>query len=365
MSAVTAPWTDEAVTVMAGGAHHRVLTVTLTHPDLPTPVVLDLDPDREPTLDMSEAWAPAVRAQVTVRLPDEDTSRLLDSRGPARIVLRAGYVYASGRTDVHQIADLMIASGAEDWGDGTCTLDLTGDELAAQTSGPLPGQSPSWPWTQPIPTVLAAILTRVSPGRQVVTMPGVSTASLGEGLTVAAGDTWWPTIRDLADRIDAWVYDDGLRWVIAPRPTLDTRPAAVLRTGLSGTITALTSDVDRADFANAVIVQYADGATGYAEVTSGRYGTGQAPRVVLTVDRTTVTRPANATNVALAIASRAVTRGRSWGITAIGALWLRPGDTITVHPPGRTPETCLLASVRHLLVSGSMVLTTRTPDTGA
>jgi hypothetical protein len=214
---------------------------------------------------------------------------------------------------------------------------------------------------------IAAVVTQVLPSATFSW-----TAAGGPAINQSQVDTdRWDTIADLADRIGAQVYDDGLRgWHVDAVPVLGTVALSVAH-GAGGTLVSSDADVSREDgWANWVVLRYVwtdasnvrQRIVGSRRVQTGPYAATTGNIKFWTEDRDTPTTQAQADAAAAALVARTVTRGRSLTISTPSAYWLRPGDTITVQLPTGDPETHLVARVEFDLRTGLSTITTRLPD---
>ena len=366
MSAVTAPWDTRAVAAVAGPLRYEWSAVALI-PGAPDPVALDVDPDAGAYIAHDEGWAPYAQAQITVRVPDQDTLDLLDPRTAARIGIDAGYVYPGGQRDVHRLGELLISERVVNRPENTITLTLESDERLVMDNAPVFWDSDDTEvWfsaTARCSTVVGTLLNlALAYTPTIVFDPALSSEPLGADLTIEEGGSFWNAITDIADRIDAQVYHDGLGvWHVKPRPATAGRSAAQLRTGPGGTITASRTTLSREPWANAVVIQYEDG-NAYAIAREGAFSTAEVPRKVMTIQRDTLPRGGGA-RAAGALLKRTISRGRAITLTVVDALWVRPGHTVTVQLPTGPQERHLVVSTRRRLGTGLMEITTRLPDT--
>jgi hypothetical protein len=205
------------------------------------------------------------------------------------------------------------------------------------------------------------------------TFPAIAlnvTTAAGPAIAQGPYSDRWDVLLDFADRIDARLYDDGLRnWWLTPAPVLGT-PAHTLAVGSSGTVLTSDSGLDRDEWANKVILRYQWRDTGDVDhtivstrrITSGIYAAVVGNTKSLLVERSAATTQAEADTAATNLVKRTVTRGRSFNVTAISAYWLRPGHTVTMALPVSDPEDHLVQAVTFDLAEGTMDVTTRLPD---
>lgn len=360
---MTAPWDEQAPDALREPLTHLATLAVVT----PDGTELPLDPHRSGgTVTFDEAWSPHVEARVTVVVPtDQGTLDALDPRAGARLVVRAGYRYPSGREDVHELADLCLRSRPVRRPASTADLTAHSDEVRLQDTTPL-GDTRTLAGTMAVRAALGDLITWALPGTTVA-LEATSTETLGDPLTVTTGADLWGTLADLADRINAWVYVDGQRtWRVVDRPALAGVSAYQLEVGPAGTLTDTTSDLSMGEWGNAVLVEYPDGTSVWAKATTGDLAVGTAPTKVVKVTRSADGgSPAARKAVAQAVLRRALSRGRGFTLTAPAAYWLRPGHTITAALPTGPQERHLVARVAFDLATGAMTVTTRVPDDGA
>jgi len=277
----------------------------------------------------------------------------------------AGYVYAGAVVDSHQIVDLGLRGRPVTISPGGSQMTLTAssDEALLQDWTPL-GATAVYPIGTPVATVLAALVHwRVAPDAVVVsTLP--ASAVLTQALTVTTGANVWLLLADLADQFAAWLWVDGSRvWHLDPRPDLAGVSAHVMKTASGGTIEDLEQTLDRETWANAVLLTYAGGQQAWAWIETGSLSVTSVP-VRVFQDRRDLPYPgADAAKAAArALVARTVSRGRGLTITAVAALWLRPGMTITVQPPDGPQERHLVSRVEFRFPAGTMTIRTRVPE---
>lgn len=361
----TDPWSSDTPALLTRSLSH-VVAGRIVLPGSET-IPLDVEGGR---LSFDETRSPRVMLNgLTCRVPtDPALLARIDPRTGARLELDAGYTRPGGAQDVHTIADLGLRSRPVSRPDDVMTLDAAGDEAlvidAADTNnGLLTAASTT--------AGMTALIQQAIPG----VVPTV-TGPTGAALASEQYDDRWQFLTDLADRIGARVYDNGLRaWFIAPAPVLAAANLD-LATGPNGTITRSDATITRdgdggsSTWANYVylIHEWTDsGGVDRRIVSTRRITTGAyaavAPNVkILKVERTSSITQALADASAAALVARTVTRGRSLTVTAVSAYWLRPGDTVNVTLPTGPTEQHLVVSVDFDLGTGLMDVTTRLPD---
>lgn len=354
---MTAPWASDSGEIIAQ-SHGQVWSVVATHPDLAAPVPLSVE---SISVTWDESRAPRVQANITATLTDEAES--LDPRTGARVDIQAGYVRPGGSQDVHLLADLGIRSVAPDYENGTVQVRATSDEdLLIDGAPAVVASATGGTHAAAIESILAQVL---SP------LPDFQASVTGGAVTLDPIPDRWSAVQDLADRLGAKVYDNGLRtWHLAPSPTVASTPVHALTVGESGTVLRANPSLDRDSWHNYVTLRYKwrDSADvdqqilATAAITSGPYRIdGPAGKRIMLDERDVQTTQAEANAAAGAVLSRAQSRARSLRLSAISAYWVRPGDTVTVTLPGKAAEAQLVASVT-FGGDGTMDLETRIPD---
>lgn len=361
MTATPAPWMSDTPGLLTKTLSHTAAARVLTAAG--DTVELDLVDGR---VSFDETQSPRVQASLTARVPtDVATLGRIDPRAGTRLVIDAGYSRPDGLGDTHTLADLCLRTRDVTRPDNRLALTGHSDESL------LIDGSVAFGGTIDTGTTLDAIAVVV---RQV--FPGLAfdysaLSNAGPAVTQSQVDTdRWDTVADLADRIEAQVYDDGLRrWHVVDVPTLGT-VALTVKDGQGGTLVDSAAGLARDGWANYVALRYVwtDDAnvrhrvTTTRKVTSGAYAATTGNLRMFLDDRDTPTTQAQADAAATSLVKRMVSRGRSLRITTPSAYWIRPGDTITAQLPTGDPETCLVASVEFDLRTGLMDITTRLPD---
>lgn len=339
--------------------HRQIFRARASHPDWNAPISLEVT---DFTLSADEATAPRWGLSLTCAAPDAATRVLLDPRTGVRIELEAGYVRPDGIEDATLVADLTLRTYTYQAASDAIALSAASDEsLVIDASPNVTGALTGTPLAL-IPTLIAGCISPTP----VITTSGPT----GTSVTVDPITDKWGTIDDLADRISADVYDNGLRaWVIAPRPTLAGTPALIITPGTNGTMIDALDVLDRAQWHNYVWVRYrwrsgaTDNqviATAYAQ--TGPYAiTGPAGKRTLSDDRNVPTTQADANAAAVALLTRRLSKARSSSVDTIAAWWIRPGSTVTVAIPGATSKDYLVTRVEWT-TGGRMRLDLRLPE---
>lgn len=323
---------------------------------------LDLEGGR---VGWDETRAPRVNASLTCRVPtDQALLDRIDPRTGARVEITAGYVRPGGIEDAHVIADLGLRSRRVSRPDDLLTIEAASDEALMIDNAPSVSLTVNQPTTWE--AVRQVIFSVLSPA---VTST-VSTPGPAVNQTTKDADKW-TVLNDLRDRIEAQVYDDGLRqWWIVDQPVIG-EPKHYLAVGQNGTIVTSDAGMDRdSGWYNRVYLRYQwrDGAgaeqlvTAVRSITSGPYSTASGNVRTFRDEREVATTQTEANNAAAALVKRTVTRGRSFGLSAVSAYWLRPGHTVNVKLPLGDDENHLVQSVDFDLKTGLMNVSTRLPD---
>lgn len=313
------------------------------------------------------AWSatrvPRVRLDVTAAVPDEATLAALDPRVPRRIRVYAGY-----GDDVAMIADLGLRDRRVDRPSDTVTLAATSDEALILDAGAIVTK---FSVTQPsLRDAIRWVLVRDVPD---ATFHVTGTDDTAVDVPLMGLDRW-DLVKDLADRGDLEVWDDGTRaWHIAPRSnTTSETPHHVMDVGPDSTLTGSTAAITRSErgFYNRVVLFYRwrdDNdvnylRVGYARIETGPFAAEPGATVTWSENRDVPVSQADADTAAAALLARMSTRGRSLSVSGIAAYWLRPSHTVRVRLPTGAAEDHLVEVVDFDLVAGSMTVTTRIPD---
>ena len=313
-------------------------------------------------LKFDESQSPRVQANLDVRvLTDAAQLSRIDPRTGARLELDLGYTRPGGTQDVHTIANLVLRRRPVARPDDVMRLEAHSDESLVIDGSPVVGPAFSnASTTGAITAVLAAVFPGITP---------TVTSAVGPAIAQGPYDDRWDLVLDLADRIGARVYDDGLRvWHIDPAPVLGT-PALDLAVGANGTIVTSDADLSRDQWANVVLLRYRWRDTSDVEhtitavrrITTGVYAANVGNSKIELVEREVATTQTEANAAAAALVARTVTRGRSLTVSAVSAYWLRPGDTVNVTLPTGPTEQHLVVSVEFNDL-GLMTVVTRLPD---
>lgn len=359
---MTAPWAADSAAVIAQ-SHGQVIRARADHPSWAAPVELDVEDVR---VTFEERRAPRAAATLTVTLPDLTLADLLDPRAGVRVLVDAGYVRPGGVEDVQPLVNLGLRRVEPDHAAGTLTLEAAGDESLLIDAAPTAN----------------AVLTGSSHADAIATLinyaisppPMFLPAVTGDPVTIDPMTDRWDTAQDLADRLGAQLYDDGLRaWHLDPTAsTLTADPSLDLTVGEGGTILSSRPTLDRDAWHNYVLLRYRwrDTAGTDQQVMATAYladgpfaVTGPTGRRIMLDEREVPTTQAVANAAAAAVLARAQTRARTCTVEAIAAYWLRPGHTVTLRThPDLPAEVHLVQSVTFRPMDGLMDVQTRIPD---
>lgn len=359
MSALTAPFDPAWVSRLTG-----TLSIT-TKVEVPGVGVLDVT---QGTVEYDEDSAPAIRATLTCKVPSLATLDALDPRLGRRLVVTTGY-RVPGTAEQHVLCDLLLTGRRVRRPENVMVLTAASDEQLVMDTRPITA-SRSFTSTSDGGQAIRSLIQWAVPGADVRVTATGSFVDAGDTLLIDREDDLWPAIQDVADRIGAWVYHDGLgTFHVVPQPLNARAASAMLSIGAAGTITRSEADLNREEFANTVVVQYRwyDGeqrsAFGWAEVTSGPFAVGAVGRKVKTVTIERKGTVAQARSAAAVIVRRAVTRGRSLSLEFEHApFWLRPGHTATAQLVTGPQDRHLIRSVQFDLPSGRAQARTRQPE---
>lgn len=363
----TAPFREDAEVLLSRSIGHYV-KVEAVVPSQAAPIPLDVE-------DVSIAWdetqAPRVQCEVTAAVPeDQVTLDLLDPRTGVRLNVYVGYIRPGGDEDVHLVADLGLRERTVNRPSNTMDLTAMSDEMLVIDGSPANLIATGAQASVPEAMRLLMYAATVPDVTVVINHPDQTPTSVSE-----ISDRW-ETITDLADQIEAAVYDNGLRdIVIEPRVKKVTSvSAATLKVGTNGTILRSDTTLSRDEWANYVYLEYQwrnAGGTDSRIIGTATAATGSPFDIAVAgmkiehIQRESPTTQTAADKAAAVILGRMLSRSRSYSLTAIAAYWLRPGDTVTVQLPTGGQERHLVASVRFDPINGTMDVKTRLPDTAS
>lgn len=357
---MTAPYAARAETGIRSTVPFLV-TATANHPAWPAPVDL---PVQSASCTFDEAWSPYIQATADLA-PSGPLAALLDPRAGVRVRLDAGYLYDGTTRDVHTLGDLHLRTRPWRQEPSTSSLSLTlaSDEALLQDWTPL-GAQLTFPAGTPVVTVVRDVVHwRVDPDAVLMNaLP--SSAVTSAAVVVSTGTDPWAVLADIADQVDAQVYVDGARiWNLTPRVQVAGISRHIVKAGETGTLETLEDVLDRETWGNAVLLTYEGGQQSWAWADSGPLSVTAVPVKVQRVTRRAPFPGADASKrAARSLLRRTLTRGRGQTITAVAALWLRPGMTITVQPRDGEPTRELVSRVTFDLPAGTMTVRTRHPE---
>ncbi|WP_353708982.1 hypothetical protein ABRQ22_06675 [Cellulosimicrobium sp. ES-005] len=360
---MTAPYLARATTDLATG-YQPVLDATAQPWASPgSPVTLDVL-----TASVTEDESLSPRTQVELTVASTAAVRALDARAGIFLHLEAGYRYLDGVLDVHPWhAYLVVHELAPIPENGTVAITA----YSLDTLMHLHQLHELYAEATPLDDFLeGAVLPEVIPSAwSALRAIDYGTVSPATPLTVRSMD---PTIvappaEPLSAATEAagaiWYADRTGLWRIAARATATGTPVHTLATGPGGTVTDYDPVLSFDGYANAVYLGYGDDSVGYAEQTTGPYRVAVAPRVTLAIKRGSLLSPSQSTRnaAALAVLRRVITYGRSEELVAAAALWVKPGDTVTIAPAGESSYARLVRRVSFRFPGGDMTLATRNP----
>lgn len=326
------------------------------------PTLLPLEVE-DATISWDEKRSPRVQASLTCKVPDaQETLDRIDPRTGARLWVTMGYVLPGGREESHLMADLTLRSRVVSRPDDTMAIEGLSDEaLLIDATDTATGNISNATTTGAITSVINQIIT---------TVPTV-VGTTGPAVSSTLFEDRWTCINDLADRIEAQVYDDGLRnWYITSVPGL-TAASHFLTVGEDGTIISSEAGMTRDDgWANYVWLRYEWDVAGVANLRQSQRRITSGPmaavagnyKIVKVVREGLSATQTEADAAATALVKRMSTRGRTFSVEAIAAYWLRPGDTIDVQLPLGGIESHIISAITFSPVEGTMQIDTRLPD---
>lgn len=357
---MTAPFASDTPDLIKR-SHRQVCRASLSSADMDGALPLDLVGLR---FWFDENRAP--RAGATIETASPLSLLTVDPRKNVRLNIEAGYIRPGGEEDADILLDLGLRKTTRSEESGNFTLEASGDEALCLDAAPVVSESIS---STSHSAAMRAIVYKCINPRPRFALPA---GALGGSVTVDAMTDRWGTIEDIADRIQADIYDNGLRqWVIEPRPELVSTPAHSLVVGEEGTVLRADTSISRDDWFNHVslIYEWRDSADvdhvlhSTAYVDSGPYSPAIAGKRSLVERRYMMTTQAEADTAAKTLLARAMSRSVSYSLDAIAAYWLRPGMTVSVTLPGESAALHLVSSVSFEPMQGTMSLTTRLPVT--
>lgn len=358
MSPAPDPWSADTPALLAAGALTHVSTATITTTAGDTVAV----PIVDGTLSYDDTRAPRVALDVTAHLiPDAALASRIDPRTGTRVQISLGYVRPNGTTDLQPVANLGLRTRTRTRPDDELAIAAASDEALVIDAAPTAQLTLSTGTTS---AAITSLIQSVIPAAVVT----VTLTSTGPAVDFDEPDVdKWTAINDLADRLNAAVYDDGTRaWFVDYRPNYAGTVMAALSDGPAGSIVEIEESWDRdTGWANKVQLVYGwqdSSGTDRRVVATGTAIAGGTTKT-LDVRRDTPTTQAQANLAAANLVARTVTRGRAYTLTAPSCYWLRPGHTITVAETGQPTAPLLVSAVSFDLRTGLMSITARLPET--
>lgn len=345
-------------------SHKAVVRLDLIAPGQPA-VTLDL---LDATVDLDNGLTDYFQA--FVRVPFTEAIWLLVREyAVCRVSCYGGYPDSNGNVTMAEFARLYTRTVTSNRPDDAIDLGCAGvsrlvDDYPITTAGVLTGN---------VKTVVQGIINGALP---TLVVSGSTSATVPAETEVRVGDSRIATIEAICDATDTECLprpDGTMR--VRTQPTLATATdAGLLDVGATGVILDSQSNYDRDAFGNAVLAraEWTDPA-GLTQIRNGwaynvdpadpsRWN-GPAGRKVFFDLRDTKTSVAGLEQIARSILYRRAGAGRGATMTVPLALWLEPGDKVTVRLPWGDPYVQLVQTVSHDLVGLTSRVTTRMPYT--
>lgn len=354
----TSPF-DATTEALLAESHRQVVRARATHPNFSAPMELDLE---DCSLSWDGARAPRVQASLTCKVPETVADlAVIDPRLGVRVEIDCGYILPGGEEDVQTIADLGLRQIKVSRPDNRVLLECASDEALLIDASPAANASTTGA------TTAAAITDLI--GQGISPAPMVTSSVTGPSVTVDPVTDRFETVRDLADRVNAKVYDDGLRdWFIVPAPTVAATPNMSLTVGEGGTILDSDSTLTRDGWFNYVYLRYRwtntsgvdQSVQATAAINEGPFAiTGPSGKRIYMEEREVPTTQAEANAAAAALLDRFMTRSTTYSLSSIAAYWLRPGQTVSVTLPLAPAAKHLVERITFRPLLGTMDLETR------
>lgn len=344
----------------------------------------DVAVDGQLDITFDQEWTPYCQADVTIKTPSLLSQRdALDGRLGTQLRISAGYRY-DGVDHLHELGTLRLQGERTPLPGGRSRLNAQGTEMILLDQGALKEGQPTngifddqyTNRTGVVPFIRSWINRAYEPGPfpTIVLGPGVTDGAwLSEYVSQYqhGGGSNWSAIEGVARAAGLHVYHSGgSQWHIDAQPTsVGSTVAAKLRTGKHGTVTTADLEVNRAEWANEVIVQW-DWRTDAGDnkrLGTAKVATGPLRASTLNTKQyrdfregpvTTGYAQAYARNMLRKLAQR----GRRLSLTAVAAYWLRPGMTVAIKT-GRGPyQRRLVGAVTYSPLTGSMAVRTIRPE---
>ena len=353
----TAPFSADVVSLLSE-SHRHVLRVTAVGADFTMP--LDVE---DFSIDWDSEHSPRVDCSFTSPVPDWDALGQLDPRAGVRVEVEVGYGLPGGSEDVQRIADLGLRTVTVDRPSNTIRCTAASDEMLVMDGSPAIGF--------PVTGATHAAAMRTLINHCIHPAPKATVTVSGGAVTVDPVTDRWGTVRDLADRMDARVFDDGLRiWHIDPTPTLGT-PVLAVTHGEDGTLITGEAGLDREQWANYCQLRYewVDGSdvehrvTATAIIRDGPWRVdGPAEKRIFLDRRDVPTTQAEANVAASSLLRRFAARARTFRFQAVAAYWLRPDHTVTLTLPDMRSLDLIVKRVEFRPGDGVMTVDAQRPD---
>lgn len=372
-----APYRDgtEALTAIEHGSAYSVTLTKSPHNPTGDPryTVFDLDPS-SCTVTFDEAWSVHIQARLTLEATtDPNLLAALNPLYPATVVIKAGYIWPDGSTDLQTLATLFVRSRQISEPAGTLSVHLVSWEGLIEDYTYIRPHTPrtvnlvSW-LTDHLKTTLTPVTPPTVSNRSGVYAGGG--VGLIAGMTYPLGRTAGGSLTDVAARCSKWVHADSLgRCVIDARPVKATDPeamAATLSKGPGGTVTRMDTWSDREPWYNTVVLRYwwdngtaSQNIIGTARPFMSVLGPQFAGERAYYEEINAGATQAAADAAAVSKLTHLLGRHRIHDVTAVAAYWIRPGQTVQLQPLDGPDETAQVRTVTFDLSTHSMTLATR------
>lgn len=315
---------------------------------------------------------PRVYGSVSVPIPaDQTVLDALDPRLRVRVEVHAGYRYDRDTEHVEKVADCILTGSTSHRPQNDLSLTFAGDEVLGASRKKIPGD------TNPPTTGLNAAVQFVA-DRIVSPETAVLASDFGQtnygaadlsGATYDHGTDWASILQDICNRTGAQVYVNELRqWRVTGADAFGTVKHKI-HGGARGTL--ISSDAGRLTeaFANRVTIRYAwedangdeVSVTGKARIQNGPLAVGLIGHYDEYLERESQATLTQANKAAKSRLLRLSTKGRSLGVEAVSAYWLRPTDTVEVTLETGAPALWLIDTVTFDLGTGRMHAALRLP----
>lgn len=322
------------------------------------------------SLRLDEKLAPHARLEVECAIPDAELLDIIDPRREQYVVVDAGYVYADGVRDVHEYARLRLLERTIRHPAGRLSIVAVGREQdVVEAQVPVDtGWITTFQSLDSVGQIRALVATEFG-------APFSSELPYG---TVAPAE--YPLIinptkildkfgyaRSIADSLGGILYCDQVgQWRLRRAPSLSSS-AAILTTGVGGTLVDVTDTLSREGWANIVYSSYEDHEYFWSSRADVRPG--ELEKIHHEIRKN---HPQNASASATpegeisdsanaGLLRRLRDRGAELTVDTIAHLWLKCHDTITVTTPDREQQRVLIAAIT-TTSNGLQTIRTRKPD---